>query len=66
MNKILKAGIVSVLIALFAITLSGCLPQNRDGVKTIGIVMPTKALERWNRDGEYLKHNPIVIVCKIQ
>ena len=25
------------------------------GQKTIGLSMPTKSLERWNRDGEYLK-----------
>ncbi len=25
------------------------------GKKTVGIAMPTKALERWNRDGEYLE-----------
>ena len=25
------------------------------GTKTVGIAMPTKSLERWNRDGEYLK-----------
>ena len=24
------------------------------GTKTVGIAMPTKSLERWNRDGEYL------------
>ena len=26
-----------------------------NGSKTVGIAMPTKSLERWNRDGEYLK-----------
>lgn len=26
-----------------------------EGTKTVGIAMPTKSLERWNRDGEYLK-----------
>ncbi|MCM1148579.1 MAG: substrate-binding domain-containing protein [Butyricicoccus sp.] len=25
-----------------------------DGAKTVGIAMPTKSLERWNRDGAYL------------
>lgn len=28
---------------------------NNDGVQTVGISMPTKSLERWNRDGSYLK-----------
>ena len=55
MNQKLKAGILSVLIALLAITSSGCSPQNRREAKTVGIVMPAKSLERWNRDGEYLK-----------
>lgn len=27
-----------------------------DDVKSVGIAMPTKSLERWNRDGEYLKN----------
>lgn len=26
-----------------------------DGAQTVGISMPTKSLERWNRDGSYLK-----------
>ena len=29
--------------------------SNSGGKKTVGIAMPTKSLERWNRDGEYLK-----------
>ncbi|MBR3447287.1 MAG: sugar-binding protein [Oscillospiraceae bacterium] len=29
--------------------------DNKGGDKTVGIAMPTKSLERWNRDGEYLK-----------
>ncbi len=29
--------------------------SNSGGSKTVGIAMPTKSLERWNRDGEYLK-----------
>ena len=29
--------------------------QAASGGKTVGIAMPTKSLERWNRDGEYLK-----------
>ncbi len=28
---------------------------NSDEKKSVGIAMPTKSLERWNRDGEYLK-----------
>lgn len=29
--------------------------EAKDEAKTVGIAMPTKSLERWNRDGEYLK-----------
>ena len=29
--------------------------SSSSGGKTVGIAMPTKSLERWNRDGEYLK-----------
>ena len=30
--------------------------DSSSGDKTVGIAMPTKSLERWNRDGEYLKN----------
>jgi putative multiple sugar transport system substrate-binding protein len=30
-------------------------PAADSGAKTVGIAMPTKSLERWNRDGDYLK-----------
>ncbi len=30
-------------------------PAADGATKTVGIAMPTKSLERWNRDGEYLK-----------
>lgn len=30
--------------------------DSADTDKTVGIAMPTKSLERWNRDGEYLKN----------
>ena len=30
-------------------------PATDSGTKTVGIAMPTKSLERWNRDGDYLK-----------
>ena len=29
--------------------------EDKGGEKIVGIAMPTKSLERWNRDGEYLK-----------
>jgi ABC-type xylose transport system substrate-binding protein len=30
-------------------------PAEEGGVQTVGISMPTKSLERWNRDGSYLQ-----------
>ena len=30
-------------------------PAAEGGTQTVGIAMPTKSLERWNRDGDYLK-----------
>ena len=43
-------------VFMFAVTFVACLLMTGIGfAKTVGIVMPTKSLERWNRDGEYLK-----------
>ena len=45
--------IISFIMITFLLT--GCEEKKDDSVKTIGIVMPTKATERWNRDGQQLK-----------
>ena len=45
-------AVFSAAIALVSFT--GCYHKDNN-VKTIGIAMPTKSLERWNRDGQYLK-----------
>jgi putative multiple sugar transport system substrate-binding protein len=47
-----------VLVALMALTLAVFLPMScakKVNLKKIGIAMPTKSLQRWNQDGEYLK-----------
>lgn len=41
------------LIMVFALASMGM--AFADDAKTVGISMPTKSLERWNRDGSYLK-----------
>ena len=55
MNIKLKTGISAALAAALVLTAAGCSPGKKNGAKTIGIAMPAKSLERWNRDGEYLK-----------
>ena len=47
-SKAVALTLLAVLVA--CLTLTGVA-----SAKTVGIVMPTKSLERWNRDGEYLK-----------
>ncbi len=45
-----------ILMGILILTsLSGCGSAENSSRKTVGIVMPTKATERWNRDGKYLK-----------
>ena len=51
-----KKLLVSLLGATMVASLvSGCGAGKKNGKKVIGIAMPTKSLERWNRDGSYLK-----------
>ncbi|MDR1002795.1 MAG: sugar-binding protein [Oscillospiraceae bacterium] len=49
-----KRVLAFVLVCLMAVSLVSCVGGS-GGEGTIGIVMPTKSLERWNRDGSYLK-----------
>jgi len=47
-----------VLIALLALGLAVALPMScaqKSKAKKIGIAMPTKSLQRWNQDGDFLK-----------
>ena len=51
MKKIL--ALTLALVMIFALASVGM--AFADDAKTVGISMPTKSLERWNRDGTYLK-----------
>lgn len=58
MRKKLLAGLLCVVVAasvLMGCEQSGTQKKNDSNTKTVGIAMPTKSLERWNRDGSYLK-----------
>ena len=54
MKKFISALISVILIFTMAFAMVGC-KKGDDGVSKIGIAMPTKSLERWNRDGTFLK-----------
>ncbi len=54
MKKIL-AMVMAVVMVLSLAACAGNGDKKDDGKKTVGISMPTKSLERWNRDGSYLK-----------
>ena len=47
--------IIAAVTASMMLVSSGCTMQRKDGKKVIGISMPSKSIERWDRDGEYLK-----------
>ena len=55
MKIAIKRTIIALLVFAFGIVYPGCGASKDKDVKTIGIAMPAKFLERWNRDGEYLK-----------
>ena len=46
---------IFALVLVLCMVFSLCAVANADDEKLVGIAMPTKSLERWNRDGEYLK-----------
>ena len=59
MKKFL-ALLLALVMTLSLVACGGDTPANNentdnDGAQTVGISMPTKSLERWNRDGSYLK-----------
>lgn len=59
MKKFL-ALLLALVMTLSLVACGGDTPSNNensdnDGAQTVGISMPTKSLERWNRDGSYLK-----------
>lgn len=48
--------IILLLSFFIVISLTGCKTTIKDK-KTVGIAMPTKTNERWNRDGYFLKNS---------
>ena len=52
MKKIL--ALVLALVMVLSMAACGKAPAAQDGKQKVGIAMPTKSLERWNRDGSYL------------
>lgn len=58
MRKNVLAGLLCA--AMLTTGLTGCRKSEEEekannNKKTVGIVMPTRSMERWNRDGSYLK-----------
>lgn len=58
MRKKLLSGLLCLAMAasvFIGCEQSGTQKNSASNTKTVGIAMPTKTLERWNRDGSYLK-----------
>ena len=56
MNTVLKRILCTAPAAATALPLAGCtFSSGSSGKKKVGLAMPAKSLERWNRDSEYLK-----------
>ena len=52
----LRTTLIAVMVMVLCFLFGGCAQQqSREGAGTIGIAMPSKTIERWSRDGEYLK-----------
>ena len=50
--KRILSGLLAVAMVFSLTACSGIMePKKNDGKKTVGIAMPKKTLERWNRDG---------------
>lgn len=55
MSIMIKKMIFFMFCLMAVAMLSGCTGRQNQSSKTVGIVMPSKALERWSRDGNYLR-----------
>jgi putative multiple sugar transport system substrate-binding protein len=52
----MKKVLALILVLIMAVTLVACKSgTSKTGGGKIGVMMPTKTLERWNRDGAFLK-----------
>lgn len=53
----MKRAITLVIVVFMVFSLASCgsIGGEENKVKTVGIAMPSRTLERWNRDGEYLE-----------
>ena len=57
MKSALKRLLCTALAAAVVLPASGCTARSDSGKKKVGLAMPAKSLERWNRDGDYLKRS---------
>ncbi len=55
MKKKIEKLLIFILCLIAATALPGCTGGKDPSAKTVGIVMPSKAIERWGRDGNYLR-----------
>lgn len=54
MKKILRITLLCIILGLFTLPIFAGGAQEGVG-KKVGILMPTRSLQRWNQDGDYLK-----------
>jgi putative multiple sugar transport system substrate-binding protein len=58
-EKNMSKRIIVIALALAALFVAGCTPQKSGGDSAgkglIGVVMPTRSEERWNKDGNAVK-----------
>ena len=52
MKTMIKKLFFIMLFLMAVAMLPGCADKRDPSARTVGIAMPTKVLERWNRDGD--------------
>jgi putative multiple sugar transport system substrate-binding protein len=55
MKNALRVALLCVILSLLAFPVFAAGGQEQGVEKKVGILMPTKSLQRWNQDGQYLK-----------